>query len=566
MLGRAYLRLTSILRFDPDQRDLSLTDPSIYIRRFAKMLDFGDDEDKVIQDASRLCTRFKHDWLVQGRRPSGITGACLLIAARMNNFRRSVAEIVQVVKVADTTLKRRLDEFRDSKAGSMSINEFREMWDAPAENDALPPSAVRNRKKEAEDAQKKQAQEAETDAEDEDSDAEVAPDVNAGPDVAAIDRHAGAIESQGKQNMAPEIEVQRRGSDPQLEDQLDGAIAGEVQQFLDSNLLRSDLDEAIQAQNERERRARMTAAERAQQTQHTHQTTGPTEETRSMTHTASAPEHSSQHFLESSQATAVPSQIVTGPQVSAHKGLGRELQESPADRPRKRRRKSKRHVLPKEDKGDPLAGLDEDELDGYLLDEEEQAMKERVWTELNKEYLQQALVKALKEEENIKRGLPPDRRRRRGGRVLRDATNAMGTSAADAATKMVQARQFSQKINYAALGNMFPGAPGGVGRGGKGKRRASEADEDDLDDHDPDGLGAAMDYVEEDALDRALGGKHHDRSQTRTRHASVGVALSEGGASGAESDHGVGGLEGDDDDVEGYEQRDEDATWNDYDA
>jgi transcription factor IIIB 90 kDa subunit len=50
--------------------------------------------------------------MTRGRRPAGICGAALLLAARMNNFRRSVEEIVQVVKIADTTLKKRLDEFK----------------------------------------------------------------------------------------------------------------------------------------------------------------------------------------------------------------------------------------------------------------------------------------------------------------------------------------------------------------------------------------------------------------------------------------------------------------------
>ena len=30
----------------------------------------------------------------------------------MNNFRRSVAEVVQVVKIADSTVRKRLEEFR----------------------------------------------------------------------------------------------------------------------------------------------------------------------------------------------------------------------------------------------------------------------------------------------------------------------------------------------------------------------------------------------------------------------------------------------------------------------
>lgn len=73
-LGRAYLRLCQLMRADPDHK-IEVVDPALYIRRFAAMLDFGDELEQVILDATRLCARFKTDWLVQGRRPSGITGA-----------------------------------------------------------------------------------------------------------------------------------------------------------------------------------------------------------------------------------------------------------------------------------------------------------------------------------------------------------------------------------------------------------------------------------------------------------------------------------------------------------
>lgn len=81
-------------------------DPSHYISRFAALLEFGDETPKVAADAVRLVARMDRDWMRSGRRPAGICGACLLLAARMNNFRRSVQEIVQVVKIADTTLKK----------------------------------------------------------------------------------------------------------------------------------------------------------------------------------------------------------------------------------------------------------------------------------------------------------------------------------------------------------------------------------------------------------------------------------------------------------------------------
>ena len=37
---------------------------------------------------------------------------------------------------------------------------------------------------------------------------------------------------------------------------------------------------------------------------------------------------------------------------------------------------------------DELMGLDEDELDGFILSEEEVRVRERVWVEMNREYLE----------------------------------------------------------------------------------------------------------------------------------------------------------------------------------
>lgn len=90
---------------------LPLVDPSLYISRFATMLDFGEDTQRVANDALRLVSRMDRDWIRTGRRPAGICGACLLIAARMHHYRRSQREIIQVVKIGESTLRKRYCEF-----------------------------------------------------------------------------------------------------------------------------------------------------------------------------------------------------------------------------------------------------------------------------------------------------------------------------------------------------------------------------------------------------------------------------------------------------------------------
>jgi transcription factor IIIB subunit 2 len=141
-LGHTYLQLVHTLNLR-----LPLVDPSHYISRFSALLEFGDDTHKVAHDAVRLVQRFDRDWMTKGRRPAGICGAALLLAARMNNFRRSIEEVVQVVKIADTTLKKRLEEFSRTSSAGLTVVDFRRVW---LEEEMDPPAFTKGKEKEEE--------------------------------------------------------------------------------------------------------------------------------------------------------------------------------------------------------------------------------------------------------------------------------------------------------------------------------------------------------------------------------------------------------------------------------
>ena len=59
-------------------------DPSLYIHRFADRLDFGRQMHAVANTALRLVASMKRDWIQTGRRPSGICGAAIYIAAHIH--------------------------------------------------------------------------------------------------------------------------------------------------------------------------------------------------------------------------------------------------------------------------------------------------------------------------------------------------------------------------------------------------------------------------------------------------------------------------------------------------
>lgn len=138
-LGATFLKMVKALQIV----NLPLADPSLFIQHYAERLNFGSSTLKVVKDATKISRRMASDWIHQGRRPAGIAGACLLLASRMNNFRRTHAELVNVAHVGPETLQRRLNEFKKTSSGSLTVSEFLE---STTNNPSLPPSYSKNRK------------------------------------------------------------------------------------------------------------------------------------------------------------------------------------------------------------------------------------------------------------------------------------------------------------------------------------------------------------------------------------------------------------------------------------
>lgn len=277
-LGHTYLQLVQTLNLR-----LPLVDPSHYISRFAALLEFGEETQKVSTDAVRLIQRFDRDWMTKGRRPAGICGAALLLAARMNNFRRSVEEVVQVVKIADSTVRKRLDEFKGTKSGDLTVADFRSVW---LEEEMDPPAFVKGKDKE--------------DSSQEDSSQEDPSPLFLPED---LPRDENIDPSLLSPSISPQLDFQSEASpaplpappNDEINESENRVLAEEVSNYLHNPqgaMLQSALDEA-----EQRRLAQITV-------------------------------------------------------------------------------------------GDDLLGLDEEELDQFIMTEEEVKIKERVWVELNKDYLE----------------------------------------------------------------------------------------------------------------------------------------------------------------------------------
>ncbi|ULU05227.1 hypothetical protein L3Y34_017737 [Caenorhabditis briggsae] len=153
-LGRNLNFISRSLRIN-----LPATDPCLYIIRFACVLDFGDKQKEVVTLATRLVQRMKRDWMSTGRRPTGICGAALLIAARSMNFNRTINDIVRVVHISESVIRKRLDEFSQTPSGSLTIDEFSNV---DLEHSEDPPAYREARRKAREEQLKKEAEQAES--------------------------------------------------------------------------------------------------------------------------------------------------------------------------------------------------------------------------------------------------------------------------------------------------------------------------------------------------------------------------------------------------------------------
>ncbi|THG93998.1 hypothetical protein EW026_g7381 [Hermanssonia centrifuga] len=423
-LGHTYLQLvrTLNLRLPP-------IDPSHHISRFAALLEFGEETPRVAVDATRLVARMDRDWLARGRRPSGICGAALLLAARMNNFRRSVAEIVQVVKIADSTVRKRLEEFKKTGSAALSIGDFRSVW---LEEESEPPAFIRGREKEEKERDeregggekakakkgKKRKRKRGEDSEDEDE--------QMGNEIEGAEPRADEF---------PNVHMPQRHAtiDPAVLNE--GILTGTTQEPLflpeesegDSTLVShhndSNMDPLLDP-------ALLSDIPR------------PFEAVAS----SSIDEPSPPTPIEASLDAALTEEVSSFLQTAKGAELSEALDDAQAQR------------AAEMEADEELLGLDEDELDAFILTEEEVRIKERVWVEMNREYLENLAAKVELEQTGSEQEKKKRKKRKTGSNKPRDASTPHGATAAESVRNLIKKNpRYSKRINYDALKDLFDG-------------------------------------------------------------------------------------------------------------
>jgi transcription factor IIIB subunit 2 len=327
---------------------LPLVDPSHYISRFAALLEFGDETHKVATDAIRLVQRFDRDWMTKGRRPAGICGACLLLAARMNNFRRSVEEIVQVVKIADTTLRKRLKEFKETPSGALTLTDFRTVW---LEEEMDPPAFIKGKEKER-------------------ATKEVEVDEDATEETGRARKRSSKADKRKRKR--------RRINESDEEDGGEALPNDASHTYLDPLLLNSGI---LMGTSEPEP---LFLPDPAEDILDTH--ANPTFSVQQPPSDSTAP--SSSQAVNSTGVVDTVSPL----EVEVNNLLTEEvaeflLNDQGAQLSAALNEVNERRIAAMQPV-DEFTGLDEEELDQFLLTEEEVRIKERVWVEMNREYLE----------------------------------------------------------------------------------------------------------------------------------------------------------------------------------
>ncbi|KAF7430671.1 transcription factor TFIIIB subunit brf1 [Pleurotus ostreatus] len=457
-LGHTYLQLVQTLNLR-----LPLVDPSHYISRFAALLEFGDETHRVAADAIRLVQRFDRDWMTRGRRPAGICGAALLLAARMNNFRRSIEEIVQVVKIADTTLKKRLDEFKRTPSGALTLADFRNVW---LDEEMDPPAFTKA--KELEEAMRLAELEEQAQADGE-GDSGAAESITKGKGKKRK-RKRKRVDEEDEEDAdvnagnATDASLGRVPIDPSLLDEsilagiIDAATGAELTSStsyinIDPSLRPLSPDNIPQSLPLHPTEPSLADETLAFSTEGTaaSSTIAPNEPSQDP---SSPPAEKTPLFLPldlpdvdevvNAALAEEVSSILANPQSSS---LTEALEE------REERRLAQAAVV------DELLGLDESELDDFILTPDEVRIKERVWVELNRDYLEALAAKG----EQLESGGTSKSRKRRKTNKPRDASTAHGATAAESVRNLIKKNpRYSRRINYDALKDLF-GDAGGPG-------------------------------------------------------------------------------------------------------
>lgn len=414
-LGRTYLQLSRELHINAPALD-----PCLYIHRFAHKLEFEKKTHEVSMCALRLVSRMKRDWMAQGRRPSGLCGAALLVAARIHNFNRTIKEIIKVVKIGEGTIRKRLAEFEETPSSQLTIDEFQKI---DLEEEMDPPCFTKGKQK----AKLAQLDEV--------------------PDITQLTAEISALQT--------EIDcVLEKAAAKRSKRLLDTSDAGSICSSVtdsdqsechihDMSLVKTEsMGGGDCASNDILVRLGITFDSPAVMSAGGDAVATPIQKL----------EDESDAEIERLERVGLDSLLMPPPGVTGY----------PGPRPTAASLGLKESIdeclisseEPEIDEGDgelDLTGIDDEEINQLILSDEEVKRKTSLWLKANADYLLELKMKEEQEEKERELGIekPDPKKKKRAPRKKQPKTEA--TSAGVAIEKMLQEKKISSKINYDVL-------------------------------------------------------------------------------------------------------------------
>uniref|UniRef100_A0A3P9J7D0 Transcription factor IIIB 90 kDa subunit n=1 Tax=Oryzias latipes TaxID=8090 RepID=A0A3P9J7D0_ORYLA len=392
VLGKVFLHLAKELCINAPA-----IDPCLYIPRFAQMLEFGEKNHDVSMTAMRLVQRMKRDWMHTGRRPSGLCGAALLVSAHMHDFCRTVKEVVNVVKVCESTLRKRLTEFEDTPTSKLTVEEFMRI---DLDDECDPPSYTAGLKKTKTQQLEKQLMEKMPDVED---------------------------EIKGYQD---EIDAELESLRPKLK----GVYAAYVNRDLSSEDIRSVLSQQDDNQSDEDEELRAVA-------RHFDKDLDTLTVEALIKLEQKTPEEENECGMKipervgpslASILGTMPSAATLGLPETINKCTGEERENDGAA-----------------DSGElDLSGIDDSEIELYLLSESEIKIKTALWMAENSDYLKEQKEKEAKIAKEKELGIYKEKKPKSSGKKR---SQIRASTADEAIGKMLEQKKISTKINYDVL-------------------------------------------------------------------------------------------------------------------
>jgi len=437
VLGNCFLKFRRLLNLD-----LPAIDPAHYIDRFASKLEFGEKTHEVSKTAHKLVARMKRDWIQSGRRPSGVCGAALIIAARMHGFSRTQRDVVQVMKICEETLRRRLTEFESTPSSDLTVAEFMQI-DLPTECD--PPSFTRNRLKTGEQTSRLAVLKNRRYTTSNSPITAVVPAVdstnsrngNGGTSTAVVTTESSRNSNgEGSGRRMTRKGRGRRGGGSYDNNGNAGDVNGE---FASPNKTRAELiEERREAQEKMYKTLDQELAECLQSFEEQEASSGSqsTQVETVNTNVAAAPNFSVNNSTPVSTSTVL---------VVANLSAPVSTEEQPAnERTASTQPNDSMNDVQYEAATDDV--LFKDEINDLILDESESFKKKVIWQAQNKTYLEKEMQD--RREGKVKR------KRKRKTRAEREAE--LADSAVESTRNMVQSnKRISRKVNYETWGKIF---------------------------------------------------------------------------------------------------------------